>query len=98
MSFISGNMKPVRCNVIVNRKNTIQAFRVVTHAAIVFVVLAAPDSASAYVDPGTTGMLAQILYVLFYGAVGMFFYYLPSVKEHMTNAKQFLGRLFARRE
>jgi hypothetical protein len=100
MSFISGNMKPVRCDVIVNRKNTIQAFRVVTQAAIVFVfvVLAAPDSASAYVDPGTTGMLSQILYALFYGAVGMFFYYLPSVKEHMTNAKQFLGRLFARRE
>lgn len=89
-------MKTVRRDVIVNGKNTIQAFRRVTHAAIVFVsvALAAPDSVSAYVDPGTTGMLSQTLYVLFYGALGLFFYFLSSIKEYLTNAKQFLGKLF----
>jgi hypothetical protein len=99
--IIASNLKRMRGDVIVNVKSTIGPPRVVTHGTRIFVVvvsmLVVPDRAAAYVDPGTTGMLSQILYVLFYGAMGLFFYYLRSVKEHIANAKQFLGRLFARR-
>ena len=46
--------------------------------------------ALAYVDPGTTGMLSQILYVLFYGALGVLLYSLRHIKEYLTHAKQAL--------
>ena len=55
-------------------------------------VLAAP--AAAYVDPGTTGMLSQISYVLFYSALGVFLYLLRYIKQYVTSAKQFVARLF----
>ena len=50
--------------------------------------------AAAYVDPGTTGLLSQILYVLFYGALGVFFYFLRHIKEYFAGAKKFVSRLF----
>ena len=53
-----------------------------------------PVEAQAYVDPGTTGMLSQVLYVLFYGALGVFFYLLRNIKEYLANAKQFLAKFF----
>lgn len=53
-----------------------------------------PRQAAAYVDPGTTGLLSQILYVLFYGALGVFFYFLRCIKENVTNTKQFMAKLF----
>ena len=72
--------------------------REVAHAAIIFaavvLVLLGPDQASAYVDPGTTGMLSQLLYVLFYGAIAMFLYFLRCIKENVTNAKRFMAKLF----
>jgi hypothetical protein len=46
--------------------------------------------ALAYIDPGTTGMLAQVLYVLFYGALGVFLYSLRHIKQYLTHAKQVL--------
>ena len=55
-------------------------------------VLATP--AAAYVDPGTTGMLAQVLYVLFYGALGLFVYLLRYIKQHMARAKQLVAGIF----
>ncbi len=51
-----------------------------------------------YVDPGTTGMLSQILYVLFYGALGVFLYSLRYIKQYLANAKQFLAKLFGARK
>jgi hypothetical protein len=54
--------------------------------------------AAAYVDPGTTGLLSQILYVLFYGALGVFFYFLRYIKQYLTNAKDFVAKFFAGRE
>ena len=39
-----------------------------------------PRDAAAYIDPGTTGMMSQVLYVLFYGVLGMFFYSLRFIK------------------
>jgi hypothetical protein len=44
----------------------------------------------AYIDPGTTGILSQILYVLFYGALGVFLYSLRHIKQYLTHAKQVL--------
>jgi hypothetical protein len=61
---------------------------------IVVTMITLPVEARAYVDPGTTGMLSQVLYVLFYGALGVFLYLLRYVKQYLANAKQFLSRLF----
>jgi len=52
--------------------------------------------AVAYIDPGTTGLLSQILYVLFYGALGVFFYFLRYIRQYMAKAKQFLLKLLSR--
>jgi hypothetical protein len=56
--------------------------------------VATPIDAAAYVDPGTTGMLSQILYVLFYGALGVFLYMLRYIKQYLANATKFLAKLF----
>lgn len=53
-----------------------------------------PNRVEAYVDPGTTGMLSQILYVLFYGALGVFFYFLRYIKRYVARAKASLAKLF----
>jgi hypothetical protein len=66
------------------------------YVAVIGVAL--PIDAAAYVDPGTTGMLSQILYVLFYGALGVFFYSLRYIKQYLANAKQFLAKLFGTRK
>jgi hypothetical protein len=70
-------------------------------ASLCFVVFIAlvligtcPGEVQAYIDPGTTGMLSQVLYVLFYGALGVFFYFLRYIKEYLTSTKQFFKRLF----
>ena len=74
--------------------------RAATRARICFGVavlaVAMPVDAQAYIDPGTTGMLSQVLYVLFYGALGVFLYLLRYIKQYLANAKQFLARLFGR--
>jgi hypothetical protein len=62
----------------------------------VFDLLAATPVA-AYVDPGTTGMLSQLLYVLFYGAVGAFFYFLRYAKGYLSKLKVFLARCVGRK-
>jgi hypothetical protein len=63
--------------------------------AVLYILLIAKPAA-AYVDPGTTGMLSQILYVLFYGALGVFFYFLRYIKQYLANAKKFLVKIFER--
>jgi len=52
-----------------------------------------PRDAAAYVDPGTTGLLSQILYVLFYAALGGFFYFLRSIKRSLGALKQRLAKV-----
>ena len=59
---------------------------------LLHMVLATP--AAAYVDPGTTGMLAQVLYVLFYGALGLFVYLLRYIKQFLARAKRFVSEIF----
>jgi hypothetical protein len=60
-------------------------------------LLSFPAPLAAYVDPGTTGMISQILYVLFYGALGVFLYSLRYIKQYFANAKLFVAKLFGRR-
>jgi len=56
-----------------------------------------PRNSAAYVDPGTTGLLSQILYVLFYGALGVFFYCLRYIKGYIAKLKDFLARCVGRK-
>jgi hypothetical protein len=64
---------------------------------VLFWAMVIPRDVDAYIDPGTTGMLSQVLYVLFYGALGIFLYMLRYIKQYMDNFKQFIGRLLGRR-
>lgn len=58
--------------------------------------LTVPGEALAYIDPGTSGMLSQVLYVMFYGALGVFFYMLRYIKQYVAQVKQFLTKYFER--
>ena len=51
-------------------------------------------SAEAYVDPGTTGMVSQLLYLLFYGVLAIFLYCLRYIKQALIGGKQYLSKLF----
>lgn len=53
-----------------------------------------PCDVLAYIDPGTSGMLSQVLYVMFYGALGLFFYMLRYIKQYVAQVKQFLAKQF----
>jgi hypothetical protein len=53
-----------------------------------------PSFGEAYVDPGTTGMLSQLLYLLFYGVVGVLLYCLRYIKQALVNGKQYLSNFF----
>lgn len=55
------------------------------------------SSAEAYVDPGTTGMVSQLLYILFYGFLGLFLYCLRYIKQFLTRGKQYVAKLFAQK-
>ena len=63
----------------------------------IILILLVPAVAMAYVDPGTTGMISQMLYVLFYGALGLFFYFLRQIKQYVSRLKESLAKLFGRR-
>jgi hypothetical protein len=54
-------------------------------------------SAEAYVDPGTTGMLSQLLYILFYGVLAVFLYCLRYIKQALAGGKQSLAKLFGQK-
>ena len=51
-----------------------------------------PCNALAYIDPGTSGLLSQVLYVMFYGVLGMFFYMLRHLKSFLIRAREFFSR------
>jgi hypothetical protein len=59
--------------------------------AVLCVLWTAAD-AQAYVDPGTTGMLTQLLYVLFYGMLGLFLYCLRYIKQIIAGGRSYLAR------
>ena len=66
-------------------------------SVIAFLLMTIPVDAMAYIDPGTTGMISQILYVLFYGALGLFFYFLRQIKQYLARTKDFLAKMVGRR-
>ncbi|MGZ8434464.1 MAG: hypothetical protein ACXW6T_08975 [Candidatus Binatia bacterium] len=55
-----------------------------------------PSQALAYVDPGTSGLISQVLYVMFYGALAVFFYFLRYIKSWIARVKTSLAGLFGR--
>jgi hypothetical protein len=65
---------------------------------IVLLVSFTSKTAEAYIDPGTTGLLSQVLYVLFYAALGVFFYCIQYIKRYMVWIKQVVLRMFGRQE
>ena len=50
-----------------------------------------PRDAFAYIDPGTSGLLSQVLYVMFYGVLGVFFYMLRRLKSYLIRAREFFS-------
>ena len=50
--------------------------------------------ADAYVDPGTTGLVTQLLYVLFYGFLGVFLVCIRYIKQIALKPKSFLKKFF----
>ena len=71
--------------------------RVVLWAYFCVLALFPPATGHAYIDPGTTGVISQILYVLFYGVLGIGVYYVRRIKSSIARAKQFLAQRFGRR-
>jgi len=63
---------------------------------VVSVGLFSPSEALAYIDPGTSGMLSQVLYVMFYGALAVFFYGLRYIKQYVVKVGQSLAKIFGR--
>lgn len=57
----------------------------------------AVTEAQAYIDPGTTGLLSQLLYVLFYGILGLFLYCLRYIKQIVAGGRSYLARLLTRK-
>ena len=53
-------------------------------------------AAYAYIDPGTTGLLSQVLYVLFYGALGVFLYFSRKIKTSIAQLLQTVAKRFRR--
>jgi hypothetical protein len=52
--------------------------------------------AAAYVDPGTSGLMSQVLYVLFYGGLATCLYFFRSLSSHVAGLKEFLAKFFGR--
>jgi hypothetical protein len=70
-----------------------------TIAALVFFFvfqLIVVGPAAAYIDPGTTGLVSQVLYVLFYGALAACLYFFRSLISFVTGLKEFLAKFFGR--
>ena len=72
----------------------IQTVRLCMLGVFIFFEAVVPRDASAYVDPGTTGMLSQILYILFYGALGILLYCLRYIKQYFAHVRQLCERVF----
>jgi hypothetical protein len=56
-----------------------------------------PAIGHAYIDPGTTGLVSQILYVLFYGVIGVFLYYLRGIKTRIALITRIISKRFSHR-
>lgn len=70
--------------------------RVQQQSLIVLLVSFTSETAEAYIDPGTTGLLSQVLYVLFYAALGLFLYCIQYIKRYMIAIKHLVLKLLGR--
>ncbi|HEX6033293.1 MAG TPA: hypothetical protein VFY83_02620 [Anaerolineales bacterium] len=55
-------------------------------------------AAEAYIDPGTTGLLSQVMYVIFYAALAAFLCGIRYIKGFMLSITDHVLRLFGRRK
>ena len=62
--------------------------------AVLVSMLLATVQAEAYVDPGTTGLVSQLFYILFYGALAVFLYWFRYFKQFVTDVRKNLTKLF----
>ena len=81
---------------MVKRGGAVQCLKAVGWSTLSILVLEAilPKQAAAYVDPGMSGLLSQILYVLFYGALAFFIYFLSSIKQSIANVARVVRKWF----
>ena len=50
--------------------------------------------ADAYIDPGTTGLVTQLMYVLFYGCLGVFLFCIRYIKQLFLKPKKLFEKFF----
>ena len=56
--------------------------------------LVIPFPADAYIDPGTTGLVTQLMYVLFYGFLGVLLFCIRYIKQIFLKPKKFFAKFF----
>jgi hypothetical protein len=59
---------------------------------VLFSGLVIPFPADAYIDPGTTGLVTQLMYVLFYGFLGVFLFCIRYIKQIFLKPKKFVEK------
>ena len=70
-----------------------------TIAALVFFCvfqLIVVGPAAAYIDPGTTRLVSQVLYVLFYSALAACFYFFRYFVSFVTGLEEFRAKFLGR--
>jgi len=50
--------------------------------------------AEAYIDPGTTGLVTQLMYVFFYGLLAAFLVCIRYIKQILLKPKKLFAKLF----
>jgi len=58
--------------------------------------LVAAGRAHAYVDPGTSGLMSQVFYILFYSGMALVLCFFRYLKSRLNALKEFLTKLFFR--
>ena len=58
--------------------------------------LVAAGRADAYVDPGTSGLMSQVFYILFYSGMALILCFFRHFKSRLNALKEFLTKLLFR--
>lgn len=48
----------------------------------------------AYIDPGTTGLVTQLMYVFFYGLLAVFLVCIRYIKQILLKPRKLIGKFF----
>jgi hypothetical protein len=65
---------------------------------ILLIVTFESRAAEAYIDPGTTGLLSQVMYVIFYAALAVFLCGIRHIKGFMLSITDHVLRLFGKKK